>query len=182
MKGYTKTSCSTAAIILGVKLHLLFAMYMHLQFVGLFKNLYISLHSKKLLLSILCERNICLITESIRYISKINLISNISLDSFCIYCQTLFRVLSAGVLSYFVHSGLHSGLQDESLQVTISKLPWGSLNSTGDEFPCTGGTQLTSRSEGRCTYLVSSLQMTLAKACSDTEIFLTASGDRTWDL
>ena len=34
--------------------------------------------------------------------------------SFSIYCRTLFRVLSAGV---------HSGLQDERIQVTISKLP-----------------------------------------------------------
>ena len=31
-------------------------------------------------------------------------------------------------------------------------------------------------------YLVSSLQMTLEKACSDTEIFLAVSGDQTWDL
>ena len=79
---------------------------------------------------------------------------------------------------YFVHSGL----QDESLQVTISKLPQGSLTCTGGDFPCTGAIQLTSRSEGRCTYLASSLQMTLEKACSDTEIFLAASGNRTWDL
>ena len=35
---------------------------------------------------------------------------------------------------YFVHSGL----QDESLQVTISKLPKGSLTCTGGDFPCTG--------------------------------------------
>ena len=62
---------------------------------------------------------------------------------------------------YFVHSGL----QDESLQVTISKLPQGSLTCTGGDFPCTGDIQLTSRSEGRCTYLASSLQMTLEKAC-----------------
>ena len=32
------------------------------------------------------------------------------------------------------------------------------------------------------TYLASSLQMTLEKVCSDTEIFLVASRDRTWDL
>ena len=32
-----------------------------------------------------------------------------------------------------------------------------------------------SRSEGRCTYLLSSLQMSLVKACSDIEIFLAAS-------
>ena len=63
---------------------------------------------------------------------------------------------------YFVHSGL----QDESLQVTISKLPYGSLTCTGGDFPCTGYIQLTSRSEGRCTNLESSLQMTLEKACS----------------
>ena len=42
------------------------------------------------------------------------------------------------------------------------------------DFPCTGGIQLselTSRSEGRHTYLVSSLQMIIRKACSDTESF-----------
>ena len=42
------------------------------------------------------------------------------------------------------------------------------------DAPCTGGFQLsesTSRSEGRHTYLVSSLQMILRKACSDTERF-----------
>ena len=61
---------------------------------------------------------------------------------------------------------VHSGLQDESLQVTISKLPKGSLTCTGDDFPCAGDIQLTSGSEGRCTYLASSLQMTLEKACS----------------
>ena len=77
---------------------------------------------------------------------------------------------------YFVHSGL----QDESLQVTISKLPQGSFTCTRGDSPCTGDIQLMSRSEGQCTYLVSSLQMTLEKACSDTEIFLAASGDRTW--
>ena len=57
------------------------------------------------------------------------------------------------------------GLQDESLQVTISKLLYGSLTCTGGDFPCTGDIQLMSRSEGRCTYLASSLQMTLEKAC-----------------
>ena len=77
---------------------------------------------------------------------------------------------------------VHSGLQDESLQVTISKLPSGSLTCTRDDFPCTGDIQLMSRSEGRCTYLVSSLQMTVEKVCSDSEIFLAAGGDRTWDL
>ena len=35
---------------------------------------------------------------------------------------------------------------------------------------------LTSRSEERCTYLVFSLQMTLEKACPDTEIFVATSG------
>ena len=48
---------------------------------------------------------------------------------------------------YFVHSRL----QDESIQVTISKLPQGSLPCTtghpGD-FPSTGDIQLTSRSKG----------------------------------
>ena len=67
---------------------------------------------------------------------------------------------------------VHSGLQDESLQVTISKLPKGSLTCTGGDFPCTGDIHLTSRSEGRCTYLDLSLQMTLAKACSDTVCFV----------
>ena len=79
---------------------------------------------------------------------------------------------------YFVHYGL----QDESLQVSISKLPKGSLTCTGGDFPYTGDIQLTPRSEGRCTYLVSSLQITLEKACLDTEIFLSASEDRTMDL
>ena len=43
---------------------------------------------------------------------------------------------------------VHSRLQDESLQVTISKLPHGSLTCTVGDFPCTGDIQLTSRSEG----------------------------------
>ena len=37
------------------------------------------------------------------------------------------------------------------------------LTCTRGDSPCTGGIQLTSRSEGRCTYLVSFLQMTLYK-------------------
>ena len=45
---------------------------------------------------------------------------------------------------YFVHSGL----QDVSLQVTISKLPKGSLTCTRGDSPCTGDIQLMSRSEG----------------------------------
>ena len=77
---------------------------------------------------------------------------------------------------------IHPSLQDKSLQVTISKLPYGSLTCTGGDFPCTGDIQLMSQSEGRCTYLVSSLQMTLEKKCLDTEILLPASADRTWDL
>ena len=96
--------------------------------------------------------------------------------SFSIYCLALAFEHYRQV--YIVHSGL----QDESLQVTISKLPYGSLTCTGGDFPCTGDIQLTSRSEGRCTYLASSLQMTLEKACLDTEIFLAASRNRTWDL
>ena len=59
---------------------------------------------------------------------------------------------------------VHSGVQGENLQVTISKLPWGSLTCTGGDFPCRGDILLTSRSEGLCTNLASSLQMT------DTEI------------
>ena len=78
--------------------------------------------------------------------------------SFSIYCQTLMWVLSAGVLCTL-------GLQDESLQVTISRLPYGSLTCTGGDFPCTWDIRLTSQSEGQCTYLASSLQMTLEKAC-----------------
>ena len=73
---------------------------------------------------------------------------------------------------YFVHFGL----QDESLQETISKVRYGSLTFTRCDFPCTEGIELTFRSEGRLTYLVSSLQMTLRKACSGTEIFLAARG------
>ena len=67
-----------------------------------------------------------------------------------------------------------SVLQDESLQVTIPNLPLGSLTCTimGD-FPCTGDTQLMSRSEGWHTYLVSFRQMTLEKTRLDTEILLT---------
>ena len=75
--------------------------------------------------------------------------------SFSIYC------LALAFEHYWQVNIVHSGLQDESLQVTISKLPKGSLTCTGGDFPCTGNIQLTSRSEGRCTYLVSSLQMTL---------------------
>ena len=78
--------------------------------------------------------------------------------SFSIYCLALAFEHYRQV--YIVHSGL----QDESLQVTISKLPQGSLTCTRGDFPCTGDIQLTSRSEGRCTYPVSSLQMTLEKA------------------
>ena len=48
-------------------------------------------------------------------------------------------------------SFVHSGLQDESVKVTISKLPQGSLACTVGDFPCTGDIQLTSRSEGRFT-------------------------------
>ena len=55
-----------------------------------------------------------------------------------------------------------------------------SLTCTRGDSTCTGDIQLKSRSEGQCTHLVSSLQMTLEKACSDTENFLAASGDRTW--
>ena len=69
---------------------------------------------------------------------------------------------------YFVHSGV----QDESLQVTISKLALGSLTCTRGDFLCAGDIQLTSRFKGWHTYVVSSLQMTLRKACSDTDIFL----------
>ena len=53
------------------------------------------------------------------------------------------------------------------------------VNRHGD-FPCTGGIQLKpdpNDSTLITPYLVSSLQMTLMKACSDTEIFLIASGD-----
>ena len=39
------------------------------------------------------------------------------------------------------------------------------------DSPCTWGLQLTSQSEGRHTYLVSSLQMPQRKACSATETF-----------
>ena len=47
---------------------------------------------------------------------------------------------------------------------------------------CTGDLQLTSGSEGRHTYLVSSLQMTLRKACLDPEIFPRLPRDQTHDL
>ena len=71
---------------------------------------------------------------------------------------------------YFVHSWS----QDESLQVTISKLPF--LTCTRGLLPCTWNIWLTSQSEGRHTYLVSSLQITLRKACSDTEFSLPGAG------
>ena len=74
---------------------------------------------------------------------------------------------------YFVHLGL----QDESLQVTISRLPWGSFTCTGGDFPCIGDIQLTSQSEGRCNYLMSSLQMTLEKWCSDIYSSLQGCGN-----
>ena len=57
------------------------------------------------------------------------------------FCQTLFRVFSAGVF-------VHSRLQDENLQVTISKLPYGSLTCTRGDFPCTEDIKLKSPSEG----------------------------------
>ena len=64
---------------------------------------------------------------------------------------------------YFVHSGL----QDESLKVTISKLLYGSLTCTGDDFPCTGGLQLTSGSKGRHTYLDQTAHETVMFLCRD---------------
>ena len=96
--------------------------------------------------------------------------------SFFIYC------LALAFKHYRQVYIVHSGLQDESLQVTISNLQEGSLTCTRGDFPCTGDIQLTFRSKGRCTYLVSSLHMTLEKAHSNYEIFIATSGDRTWDL
>ena len=49
--------------------------------------------------------------------------------------------------------------------------------------PCTGVLQLMSRSKGQHTYLVSSLQMTLRKACSVTESFsCLLRGSNPWPL
>ena len=56
----------------------------------------------------------------------------IFLFSFSIYCLTLACEYHRQV--YFEHSGL----QDESQQVTISKLPYGSLTCTGVTFPAQG--------------------------------------------
>ena len=71
-----------------------------------------------------------------------------------------------------------SSIIDRSTLYTLGCRMQASLTCTGGDFPCTEDIQLTIRSEGRCTYLVWSLQMTPEKACSDTEIFLAASGDR----
>ena len=96
--------------------------------------------------------------------------------SFFLYIMPdLLSSISAGVLCTL-------RVQDKNLQVTISKLPYDSFTCTLGDSPCTGDILLTSRSEGRCTYLVSSLQMPLENACSDTEIFLAASEDRSLDL
>ena len=86
--------------------------------------------------------------------------------SFSIYC------LALAFEHYRQVNIVHSWLQDESLQDSRNQMEiiGGSLTCTRGDFPCTGDIQLTSRSEGRCTYLVSSLQMTLEKACSDSEI------------
>ena len=57
------------------------------------------------------------------------------------------------------------------------------LNLHRSDSPCIGDLQSTSRSERRRTYLVSSLQMTLTKACSNTEIFpRLPRGSNPWPL
>ena len=94
------------------------------------------------------------------------------MKSFSLYIYTARPSCELYRQMYFVHSEL----QDESLHVTISKLPYGSLTCTGGDFPCTGDIQLLSRSKGRCTYQASLLQMTQEKACSITEIFLSNLG------
>ena len=73
-------------------------------------------------------------------------------------------------------------LQDESLKVgMLTTLV--SLTCTGGDSPCTGRLQLKSLSEGLLTYLVSSVQMTLRKACSDTEFFpRLPRGSNPWPL
>ena len=63
---------------------------------------------------------------------------------------TRFRALSADV-----HCTLTPGCRMKAY-----KLPY--LNYRRGDFPCTGDVQLTSRSEGGCTYLVSSLQIRAA--------------------
>ena len=104
---------------------------------------------------------------------KRELIALLNLSSWClVMVERLFLTVPLGCLQFVIvvfpdHTHL---------------LFFFSLTCTGGDFPCTRDIQLTSRSEGRCTYLASSLQMTLEKACSDTEIFLAASGNRTWDL
>ena len=73
-------------------------------------------------------------------------------------------------------------LEDDSVSTFNYFVSVKTLTQAGENFLCTGDIQLTSRSEGRCTYLLSSLQMTLENLRSHTEIFLAASKDRTWDL
>ena len=57
----------------------------------------------------------------------------------------------------------------------------GSLTCIGDDCPCAGGLQLTSRSERLCTVFMSSLtwsmsSLTWREACSDTKIFTPPAG------
>ena len=79
---------------------------------------------------------------------------------------------------YILHTGF-AGWKSTSSHVTTV----GSLTCTGGDSRCKGGLQLTARSEGRRTYLVSSLQMTLRKACSDTGIFpRLPRGSNPWPL
>ena len=63
-----------------------------------------------------------------------------------------------------------------------SVIPANKCHLQGDS-PCTGGLQLTARSEGRCTYLVSSLQISVIRANDTNEsmfghriFFSTAAG------
>ena len=51
--------------------------------------------------------------------------------------------------------------EDDSVSTFNYSVSEKTFTQAGENFPCTGDIQLTSRSEGRCTYLVSSLQMTL---------------------
>ena len=54
----------------------------------------------------------------------------------------LLYILPDHLSSIIGRCTLYTGLQDESLQVTISKLPSGSLTCTGGDSFCTGDIQL----------------------------------------
>ena len=56
-------------------------------------------------------------------------------------------------------------------RTSLNVLPVSSLTCKGVECTCTGGHQLTARSEGWRTVFMSTLQMTQREACSDIKLF-----------